>query len=346
MLSLDEQFEAATQELHDNLRAARLAPSTAVVRRHHRRRVAVVTVATIIAALGVLALGIVVTRDVEPTEPGSSVDPIAERLLFPAAASLASVDKVTLGPELGNSAGGLVQAPSGALFRISIGERGGSGITPNVDHRTFNDHDYTVEPINGELAYVALDTCMVISVSESAPNASSWDDDASVLLAAIAIQARTANVVLPTGWESFGAGSAGNLVQLSYTAKIGATLHSVSMMQIIASPVAAITGLVPSDGPLKSVTFNGRPAWTKSSRGVTSLIWQDGANAVALTSSETPIDVLEQIALGSQHNHADDWSHYLATADNLGGTIGTLPPHDTTSTTGCGAPRLSITVAA
>jgi hypothetical protein len=344
MLTLDEQFEAATRELHESLNGVRLAPAASVIRRHQLRRVAVVATATFIAVLGIIALGVVVTRDVEPIEPGSSsVDPIADRLLFPVNAPGNSIHLV-LGPGLGNGAKGLVRSPSGTLFRISIGERGGTGPTPDVERRTFNGHEYTVESINGELAYVALDRCMVISVSEFESKASQWDLDASIVLAGTSIEGRAASLALPAGWESFGTGVDGNLIQLSFEATVGNRTFGGSLWQVTNAPVAAVVGPIPSTTPLESTTLNGLPAWTTTAPGFgTQLMWQDGANAVALFGN-APLDELKQLAAQLQHNQGAQWAHYLPTAENLGGTIGTNPVQNTTNADDCGAPRLSINV--
>jgi hypothetical protein len=344
MLTLDEQFEAATRQLHESLGGVRLAPAASAIRRHHRRRVKVTIIATFIAVLGIVALGLVVTRDVEPIEPGSSsVDPIADRLLFPVNAPGNSIHLV-LGPKPGNGAKGLVRSPSGRLFRISIGERGGSGPTPNVERRTFNGHEYTVESINGELAYVALDRCMVISVSEYDSKAPQWDLDASIVLAGTSIEGRTASLALPAGWESFGSGVSGNLIQMSFRATVGTATFAGSLWQITNAPVAAVVGSIPSSTPFESTTLNGLPAWTTVSPDFgTELLWEDGANAVALFGKATLAE-LKRLAGQLQHNQADQWARHLPTAENLGGTIGTTPVQNTTNTDDCGAPRLTINV--
>lgn len=345
MFALDEHLEAATRELHEALDNARLAPASAVIRRHARRRHSVTALATAIAVLGVVGLGIVVTRDVEPADHGSPTDdPIVRRLLFPTGISEGDIRQVYLGPDLPNHAKGLVRAPGGALFRISIVPSGGSGPTPDVDRRDFNSRTFTLETTLAEYAaYASLDECVLVSVEQSDPSGKAWDTNASTVLAALTIEGRAANLALPPGWESFGVGNGGRLIQLAYTATIGTTRHDVVLMQLPEAPIAAISGIAQGTGPLTSTTFGNHQAWTVSSAepATTSLIWQDGTNAVLLA-GEVTLDELEQIAANLQHDQGDEWARHLPTAESLSGSGDTSPLQPSTNTETCGTPRLTI----
>jgi hypothetical protein len=268
--------------------------------------------------------------------------------LYPAGLADVDIQKIYLGPDLSTSAKGLVQSPDGALFNLSIGERGGWQMTPNVEHRDINGHTFTVETINSELAYVALDDCAVVGVEQSGPDAKAWDTDASSLLAAMTINGLTATVALPPGWESFGVGNGGHLIQLAFTSRVGGTAHAVVLMQASDSAVASISRIALGDGPLTSTTFNDQQAWTVSdaANSTNSLIWQDGSNAVLLSGQAT-LEELKQIAGALEHNHAEDWARLLPTAENLSGSVGTIPPDTspdptTTNANNCGTPRLII----
>lgn len=345
MPALDERLEAATRELHDLLDSAQLRPASTVKRRHQRRRHALTAFAAIIAVLTVVGLGVLVTRDVEPTEPGSPTsDPTAARLLFPAGVSEADIQSVYLGPDFSTLAKGLVQSPDGVLFSISIGERGGWQETPNVERRDFNGRTFTVEAIDSELAYVSLDECAVVGVSQIGPNGKAWDSNASALLTALTIVGRTGSVNLPPGWKSFGVGDGGHLIQLAYRARIGPAAYAVVLMQAPDSNAASISRAAPGTGPLTSTTFNGQQAWTVGSPDspTNSLIWQDDANAVVLA-GDVSVEELKQIASSLEHNHADEWAHILPRAENLSGSVGTTPGPTTTSANSCGTPKLIVT---
>jgi hypothetical protein len=353
MLALDERLEAATRELHEVLDRASLRPASAVKQRHQRRRHAVTVFAAIITVVAVVGLGFLVTRDVEPIEPGSPTsDPAAARLLGPANGTEAGTHNLYLGPDLPKSPKGLVEAPGGALFRVSISERGGWQVTPNVEQRDINDRMFTVESVDSELAYVSLDDCAVVGVDQWGPDAQAWDTDASALLAAMTINGLTANVALPQGWTSFGVSNGAHLIQLAFTSKAGGSLHGVNLMQAPDSAVAAILRVAPADGAFTSTTFNNQRAWTvgDAANSTMSLIWQDGANAVVLSGQAT-LEELKQIAGSLEHNHADDWARILTSGENLSGTQGTTPPAtaapgaSTINPGSCGTPTLTITVA-
>jgi hypothetical protein len=347
MHALDERLQAATRELHDVLDTAQLRPASTVKQRHQRRRHARTALAAIVAVATVAGLGALVTRDVEPTEPGSPTsDPTAERLLFPAGVADTDIHSLYLGPDLTTSAKGLVQSPDGELFSISIGERGGWQETPNVERRDINDRTFTVEAINSELAYVSLDECAVIGVSQIDSNGKAWDANASVLLSALTIVGRAGNVALPPGWRSFGVGSGGHLIQLAYTARLGTAEYAVVLMQAPDSNAAVISRVAQATGPLTSATFNGQQAWTvgDTANSTVSLIWQDGPNA-ALLSGQASLEELKQIANSLKHDHADEWAGLLPTAENLSGTVGTTPGPTTTSANSCGTPTLTVTPA-
>lgn len=349
MHAIDEQLEVAARELHDVLDGVRLAPASTVARRHKRRRHTTAGAAAVIAVLGVIGLTIVATRDVDSNEPGSAIaDPIAQRLLYPPGLADVDIQKIYLGPDLSTNAKGLVQSPDGTLFHISIGERGGWQMTPNVERRDINGHTFTVETINSELTYVALGDCAVVGMQQSGPDATAWDTDASALLAAMTINGLTAAVDLPPGWKSFGVGNGGHLIQLAFTSRVGGSAHAVVLMQAPDSAVASISRIALGDEPLTSTTFNNQQAWTVSSaaNSTNSLIWQDGPNAVLLSGQAT-LDELKQIAGALEHNHADDWARLLPTAENLSGSVGTTPPDTspdptTTNANNCGTPRLII----
>ncbi|MEY2524213.1 MAG: hypothetical protein QOJ66_2778, partial [Ilumatobacteraceae bacterium] len=324
MVALDERLEAATRELHEVLDKASFRPASAVRQRHQRRRHAVTVFAAIITVLAVVGLGFLVTRDVEPIEPGSSTsDPAAARLLFPAGAGEADIQSLYLGPDLPTAAKVIIEAPDGALFRVAISDRGGWQETPNVERRDFNGRTFTVEPVDSELAYVSLNDCAVVGVDQWAPAAQAWDTDASALLDAMTINGLTANVALPPGWKSFGASNGAHLIQLAFTSKAGGSLRGVVLMQAPDSGVAAIFRVAPADGAFMSTTFNNQRAWTvsDSADSTVSLIWQDGANAVVLSGQAT-LEELKQIAASLEHNHAADWARLLPSAENLSGTQG------------------------
>ncbi len=228
MLTLEDRLEAATRELHEVLDKAALRPATAVKQRLRRRRHAVTALAAIITVLAVAGLGFVVTRDVEPIEPGSSTsDPAAAQLLFPPGASEADVH-LYLGPDLPTSAKVIIEAPDGALFRVAISERGGWQETPDVERRDFNGRTFTVESVDSELAYVSLNDCAVVGVDQWAPNAQAWDADASALLDTLTINGLTANVALQSGWRSYGVSHGGHLVQLAFSSKAAGSPRGVA----------------------------------------------------------------------------------------------------------------------
>jgi hypothetical protein len=157
MRTLDEQLDVATRELHEALNGSSLAPASTVARRHKRRRRSLTALAGVTAVAVVIGLTIVVTRDVDSSEPGSPPDPTANTLLFPAGIADADMGKVYLGPDLSARAKGLVESPGGVVFLLSVGDRNGQPMTPNVARREINGNTFTVEIIEGtELVYVAL----------------------------------------------------------------------------------------------------------------------------------------------------------------------------------------------
>ena len=352
MRTLDEQLEIATRELHEVLNGCSLAPASTVARRHQRRRRSVTALAGVAAVVVVIGLTIVVTRDVDSNEPGSASDPTTNALLFPAGIADTDIGEVDLGPELSARAKGLVESPDGVVFTISIADRGGWQMTPNVERRDINDHTFTVETISdSELSYVALDDCAVFGIEQFSPNATAWDEDASPLLAATTITGRTATVTLPPGWESFGVGGNVHLVQLVFTSRVGASPHGVVLMQAANSAVAAIAGLSPGDGHLTATTFKDQRAWTVSdpADSTNSLLWQDGTTA-ALLSGQATLEELKQIAGTLEPNHAEQWARLLPKAQTLGGSVGTVPPDTSpesaaTNPAACGSPRLVISSA-
>lgn len=344
MLSLDEQFEVATRELHDALRGRPLAPVSVVVRRHRRRRRTLVASCVVAAACGVIALGIVVTRPVEPIEPASpTTDVIAQRLLFPTGVPDADIHNVYFGPDLSSSAKGLIRSPDGSIFHVAIGESGGAQLTADADSRQFNGRTFTVERIRSELAYTSIDDCVVVAVEQFDSVATGWDTDASTVLTALRVDGRTGTVLLPSGWESFGVSTGGHLIQLAYTATIDTSRHDVVLMQVPDSVAATLSNLVQPTGPLTSTTFNGKQAWSVGSADQlpTSLIWQDGTNAVLL-SGDVNLDELKRIAIDLQHDHADEWTRRLPTAEILSGSDGTTPNPAPSIAGVCGPPKLDI----
>ena len=330
----------------------RSAPASVVKHRLQRRRHAVTVFAAIITVLAAVGLGFLVTRAVEPIEPGSSTsDAAAARLLFPPGVSEADMH-LYLGPDLPTSAKVIIEAPDGALFRVAISERGGWQETPNVERRDFNGRTFTVESVDSELAYFSLSDCAVVGVDQWAPDAQAWDTDASALLDAMTINGLTANVALPTGWKSYGVSNGAHLIQLVFTSRASGPARGVVLMQAPDTAAAAIFRLAPADGAFMSTTFNNQRAWTVSDTAdsTVSLIWQDGPNAVVLSGQAT-LDELKQIAGSLEHNHADDWARILPSSENLSGTQGTAPPDtaapgvSTANTSSCGKPTLTITPA-
>jgi hypothetical protein len=352
MRTLDEQLDVATRELHEALNGSSLAPASTVARRHKRRRRSLTALAGVTAVAVVIGLTIVVTRDVDSSEPGSPPDPTANTLLFPAGIADADMGKVYLGPDLSARAKGLVESPGGVVFLLSVGDRNGQPMTPNVARREINGNTFTVEIIEGtELVYVALNDCAVVYVEQFGPDGTSWDEDASALLAATTITGFSATVALPAGWKSFGVGGDVHLVQLVFTSRVGASPHGVVLMQAANSAVGAIARLATGDGPLTATTFKNQPAWTIAdpANSTNSLIWQDGTTA-ALLSGQATVEELKQIAGTLEPNHADEWARLLPKTENLGASVGTVPPDtspDPTPTTPatCGNPRLVISAA-
>ena len=288
----------------------------------------------------------------DSSEPGSPPDPTSNALLFPAGIADTDIGEVDLGPDLSARAKGLVESPGGVVFLLSVGDRNGQPMTPNVARREINGHTFTVETISdSELSYVALDDCAVFGIEQFGPNATAWDEEASPLLAATTITGSTATVALPSGWESFGVGGDVHLVQLVFTSRVGASPHGVVLMQAANSAVAAIARLATGDGPLTATTFKNQPAWTIAdpANSTNSLIWQDGTTA-ALLSGQATVEELKQIAGTLEPNHADDWARLLPKTENLGASVGTVPPDTSpdptpTTPTACGSPRLVISAA-
>lgn len=340
MLDLDEQFEDATRELHARLDSVRLAPASAVIRRRNRRRYTISAFALVIAAVGVITIGSAATHDTHPATP-SPARTLEDRLLFPTKIS-SGKPEVVVGPDSPEGAHGLVRAPGGALFLISI-EADSGELTPDAEHRQINGRTFVVEPFNGQLAYSSLDNCARVGVEQSDPSAAPWNADATALLTALTIEGRHATVTLPAGWESLGAGTPGSLLQVAFTTNIGNTTHAVVLMQMPDSPVAVLPSW--GAGPITPTTFNGQPAWAvnleRTSPGFTSLIWEDNGTAVSLYGPDVSVDDLKTIASGLQHNKADEWARYLPTA-TIGGPAGTAPAGDTVNKTDCGPSQLTI----
>jgi hypothetical protein len=269
------------------------------------------------------------------------VDPVADRLLFPAGVSQQDINEVMLGPDLGTTAKGLANSPGGTPFRVSVVESHGDASNPSLEHRTINGRQFTVERFDGELAYTTIDSCVFVVVAQSGAGTSPWDPEASAVLGGLTIDGGTSSLTLPAGWQSFGAGTAGSLIQLAYKVKIGKTWHNVNLMPISHSPVATIVRLALASGPLTSTTFNNRPAWTTGSPETgTALIWRDNGNAVSFSGPLT-LDELKQLAGGFQHNQSDQWARYLPSA-TLGAPPGTSPVEDTVYGTGPGTSKSSV----
>jgi hypothetical protein len=342
MLDLDEQFEAATRELHAHLDSVHLAPASAVIRRRNRRRYTISAFALVIAAVGVITIGRAATHDTHTaTFIAGSAHTVEDRLLFPTQISTGKPE-VVVGPALPDGAQGLVHTPSGALFHISVMADSGQ-LTPNVDRRQINGRTFIVEHINGLLAYSSLDNCARVRVEQSDPSAAAWNADATALLTALTIDGQHATVTLPAGWESLGVGHPGTLLQVGFKTNVGNTTHAVSLMQMPDSPLAVLPDF--GAGPITPTTFNGHAAWAvnlqRNSGPFTSLIWDDNGTAVSLHGPDVSLDDLKTIASGLQHNKADEWARYLQSA-TFGGPSGTAPSSDTVNQTNCGPSQLTI----
>lgn len=348
MLDLDQQFEAATGDLRERLQTVRVAPASRVIekQRRHRRAVTLSGVLVVVAVLGALAA--IVLRDIdEPVASGN--DPataqLTDSLLFPSKLLGGNTDEVMIGPQSGSGARGLVQAPDGALFIIGITERFGTELTPNTERRVFAGRTFSNEGIEKELAYVAVDDCMTVSVRQSHLGAQVFDSDAATLLEALSITNRSAAVTLPAGWTSFGVGNPGSLIQIAFHSTVDKGSAQFNLMQLLNTPVPALLGFAGTG--LAPTSFNDQPAWSGASP-FTSLAWTDGSNAALLYSDTATLDQLKQVATTLGHNHSEQFANLSVTA---GGPNGTSPAPDTIAPGGsgpatavheCGTSRLTI----
>jgi hypothetical protein len=270
--------------------------------------------------------------------PNPAASSLLDRLLYPVNASDDTALEVIVGPDLGNGASGLVRAPDGALFRVSVNASGGFEMTPNVETQVHNNRTYTVEEGSGTLFYRSLDACAEVGVSQSDPSGTAWSADVSTVLDALDVVGQDATLTLPGGWESYGTGVASTPIQVSFSAQAGTVARVVSLMQIPDSAVSTV--MFGGDEPLVETTFDGHVAWTREGAIHRSLFWEDGSTAVSLISTDATVAELKQIAGGLEHGHASDFAGHIESFDPLG--TGTLPPDASLPAADCGSPLLSI----
>ena len=316
-----------------------------------------VAVAIASAMFGALASGV---GRRSPTT-GSSSLAVVDRLLYPARSSgrNGNVAEVHLGPASGFGPRTLVRAPGGALFVVAIGPRFGAELTPDVPRREVRGRTFTGEAFRGELVYVSLDACIGVTIRQSAPAATLFDDDATTLLDSVEIVGQQVTVGLPAGWTSIGVGHPGNLVQVAFTTPVEPG-KGFNLMQLPDTTVSALLGGAGFQGPIAADRLDdGRPAWSAVARnddgsrgvspplGFTTIAWQNGPDAAVLYSDTATLDELKRVVPTLEPGHGKEFAGYTPTIDRSteATTPTTLPiPEDrpVVATGGCATPILTV----
>lgn len=291
-----------------------------------------------IAAAAVLALvvgGLVVLGGRGPDElPTSSAPPTMDAtaeggLLLPVGLDQGETPEVNIVEADNWSAAGLVVSPNGTPYRISA-RPNTTPVNPGSGQRDIGAHQVDVVSDGVFNNYTIHDDCVVVGITE--PSEASVGSSVAIgeLLEGVTIADSAVNVILADGWQSFGAGHPGRLLQVTYDYRFGDGVHTVTLAQAVDTPIAALQGITLA--PLEPALLDGQHAWTFEwpQTDLRSLIWNDNGNAVMLT-TDLPLDELTRhAAVDLQHGQTFGWDGALdiapeATAPEPAPASGTCP---------------------
>lgn len=298
-----------------------------------RAVVAVGTMSLVVVGLTAVVLRNVGTPDQAADQPRST-EP-ADLLLYPP--SLAEADaRVTVGPSVVPTSAALLQAPSGALFRVGVSVSSGE-LTPGAERRVFNGREFDSELYDGIASYQSLSACARVGVVESSPAPRLWDDEALILLDGLVANGKDVSIGVPDGWTSLGAGHPATMLQLTFGATVDGRQIGVNLTQIPSTPVAFL-----ADSKLTPTLIGNRPAWTMENTAFRTLIWEQNGNAVSLSGIATS-DELVQIAATLESGHGDTWSAIIPT-DADPAPIGRAPDPEPVTPGNCGLSDITIRI--
>lgn len=278
---LEALFEAQTSELGVGdppaLHDIALAPTD----NHNSRRRPLLAAAALLIVAGIAGIGLA-TRISEPTAPSDTTTaavPTERGMLVPVGLEHGEPPEVNVVEPDRRSAAGLVLSTAGTPYRISVGVQAAPA-NPDAKQRQIGTHLVSVDSDSAFSAYTVSSECVAVNVTEPSNPEGGAASEIDELIERLVIADAGVSLTLPDGWQSFGAGTPGRLVQITYEYRFDDDAHTVTLAQAIDTPIAALQGLTLA--PLVPARLNGQPAWTFEwpQTDLRSLVWNDNGNAV------------------------------------------------------------------
>jgi hypothetical protein len=342
---IDPEFERQLRSTLDEI-AARFDPSLHPVRAQSGgRRVAVVSAAAALIAVGVVGVAAVATRPSDGTTPSaaSSVPavapaadaPVADRLLYPG--QFERVAEVSVVEGSGAQIA-LLESPSGRQHQVRVGRIGSTVLDAVADRRELGGRPVVAERDEHGNYYRWIDQCVLGLVQTTGADDPAWNDEDLALLSAIGVDTSEVTLDVPPGWAVFNTGAANPLIQLVFDVDIDGVEHTVVLGQSIGGSIAATPpGL--SGEFARTDRVPGRVAWVAEAVMSPVLLFDNSGVAVGLWGTDATVDDLVAVAtqLVAQ---PDAWSELLS------GPIDVAPPDTPPPGAAppevCGPPTLTI----